>query len=167
MASGRNNAARKYEDQVPAQREVQPKRHLQVAAAPVKKKKHRRKPAVMQGVYPCIFLVAITAAFILFCQMQLTQLTAEASEQSDLLSELQSENVSLTTKQMNSMNMDEVEQYATHARNGKAGQFADRICGADQSGSCHRCRRQHDAARSVERTGSTLFRTCGIYPISS
>lgn len=67
----------------------------------------------MQGVYPCIFLVAITAAFILFCQMQLTQLTAEASEQSDLLSELQSENVSLTTKQMNSMNMDEVEQYAT------------------------------------------------------
>ena len=43
MASGRNNAARKYEDQVPAQREVQPKRHLQVAAAPVKKKKHRRK----------------------------------------------------------------------------------------------------------------------------
>lgn len=83
MASGRNNAARKYEDQVPAQREVQPKRHLQVAAAPVKKKKHRRKPAVMQGVYPCIFLVAITAAFILFCQMQLTQLTAEASEQSD------------------------------------------------------------------------------------
>mgnify|MGYP000579789234 CR=1 FL=1 len=63
MASGRNNAARKYEDQVPAQREVQPKRHLQVAAAPVKKKKHRRKPAVMQGVYPCIFLVAITAAF--------------------------------------------------------------------------------------------------------
>ena len=62
MASGRNNAARKYEDQVPAQREVQPKRHLQVAAAPVKKKKHRRKPAVMQGVYPCIFLVAITAA---------------------------------------------------------------------------------------------------------
>ena len=38
MASGRNNAARKYEDQVPAQREVQPKRHLQVAAAPVKKK---------------------------------------------------------------------------------------------------------------------------------
>ena len=48
MASGRNNAARKYEDQVPAQREVQPKRHLQVAAAPVKKKKHRRKPAVMQ-----------------------------------------------------------------------------------------------------------------------
>lgn len=113
MASGRNNAARKYEDQVPAQREVQPKRYLQVASAPVKKKKHRRKPAVMQGVYPCIFLVAITAAFILFCQMQLTQLTAEASEQSDLLSELQSENVSLTTKQMNSMNMDEVEQYAT------------------------------------------------------
>ena len=69
------------------QRVIQPKRHLQVAAAPVKKKKHRRKPAVMQGVYPCIFLVAITAAFILFCQMQLTQLTAEASEQSDLLSE--------------------------------------------------------------------------------
>lgn len=51
MASGRNNAARKYEDQVPAQREVQPKRYLQVASAPVKKKKHRRKPAVMQGVY--------------------------------------------------------------------------------------------------------------------
>ena len=47
MASGRNNAARKYEDQVPAQREVQPKRHLQVAAAPVKKKKHG-------GVYPVL-----------------------------------------------------------------------------------------------------------------
>ena len=158
MASGRNNAARKYEDQVPAQREVQPKRHLQVAAAPVKKKKHRRKPAVMQGVYPCIFLVAITAAFILFCQMQLTQLTAEASEQSDLLSELQSENVSLTTKQMNSMNMDEVEQYATDTLG---------MVKLDNSGSCHRCRRQHDAARFVERTGSALFRACGIYPISS
>ena len=168
MASGRNNAARKYEDQVPAQREVQPKRHLQVAAAPVKKKKHRRKPAVMQGVYPCIFLVAITAAFILFCQMQLTQLTAEASEQSDLLSELQSENVSLTTKQMNSMNMDEVEQYATDTLGMvKLDNSQIEYVELTNPASCHRCRRQHDAARSVERTGSALFRTCGIYPISS
>lgn len=114
MASGRNNAARKYEDQVPAQREVQPKRHLQVAAAPVKKKKHRRKPAVMQGVYPCIFLVAITAAFILFCQMQLTQLTAQVSTQTEALDELAAENVSLSSKQMNSMDMTQVEEYAVN-----------------------------------------------------
>ncbi len=168
MASGRNNAARKYEDQVPAQREVQPKRHLQVAAAPGQEKEAPPKPAVMQGVYPYIFLVAITAAFILFCQMQLTQLTAEASEQSDLLSELQSENVSLTTKQMNSMNMDEVEQYATDTLGMiKLDNSQIEYVGADQSGSCPRYRRQHDAARSVERTGSALFRTCGIYPISS
>ncbi len=109
MASGRNSAAKKIAEHVPEQRD--PKGNLRVAPSPAKH--HRRKTGVRPGVYPCVFLVAATAAFILFCQMQLTQLTIEASEQSDLLEELQSENVSLTTKQMNSMNMDEVEQYAT------------------------------------------------------
>ena len=73
MASGRNNAARKYEDQVPAQREGTAETPSAGSGSTGQEKKHRRKPAVMQGVYPCIFLVAITAAFILFCQMQLTQ----------------------------------------------------------------------------------------------
>ena len=44
--------------------------------------------------------------------MQLTHLTAEVSKQSDTLTEMQAENVSLTTKKMNSMDMDEVEQHA-------------------------------------------------------
>lgn len=109
MASGRNSAAKKIEHSVPAHRE--PARQLRVA--PTSGKRSRRRNGVQPNVYACLALVAIAAAFILFSQMQLTQLTAEASEQSDLLSELQSENVSLTTKQMNSMNMDEVEQYAT------------------------------------------------------
>lgn len=109
MASGRNSAAKKIEQNVPARRE--PARQLRVAPSP--SKRHRRNTGVQPGVYACFAIAAIAAAFILFSQMQLTQLTAEASEQSDLLSELQSENVALTTKQMNSMNMDEVEQYAT------------------------------------------------------
>ena len=109
MASGRNSAAKKIEDHVPANRESG--RKLQVAPPPGK---HRsRRSRTQPNAYLCIPVVAIAAAFILSSQMQLTQLTAEASEQSDLLNELQSENVSLTTKQMNSMNMDEVEQYAS------------------------------------------------------
>ncbi len=55
MASGRNNAARKYEDQVPAQREVQPKRHLQVAAAPVKKKEAPPQACCDAGRVPVHF----------------------------------------------------------------------------------------------------------------
>ncbi len=108
MASGRNSAAKKINN-VPARRD--PRRGLRVAPS---NGRHRRRRASLQpGAYACIFLVAIAAAFILFSQMQLTQLTADASDKSDELNELQSENVSLTTKQMNSMNMDEVEQYAT------------------------------------------------------
>ena len=68
------------------------------------------------GVVDCIFLSILAAvgasAYILYCQMQLTQLTAEVSKQSDNLSEMQAENVSLTTKKMNSMDMTEVEQHA-------------------------------------------------------
>lgn len=109
MASGRNSAAKKIEDHVPANRNA--KRKLQVAPSPGK---HRsRRSGTQPHAWLCIPVVAIAAAFILSGQMQLTELTAEASEQSDLLNELQSENVSLTTKQMNSMNMDEVEQYAS------------------------------------------------------
>ena len=46
--------------------------------------------------------------------MQLTQVSAEVGEQNDTLNELAAENVSLTTKQINSVNLDEVEEYAVN-----------------------------------------------------
>ena len=56
----------------------------------------------------------MTSVYILFCQMQLTELTTEVSRQNDALSELTAENVSLTTRQMSSVNLDEVEKYAVN-----------------------------------------------------
>ena len=51
--------------------------------------------------------------YILFCQMQLTELNTEVSKANTKLDELTAENVSLTTKQVNSLDMNQVEEYAT------------------------------------------------------
>ena len=49
------------------------------APAPRRRKKTRVRPSLLA----CIAILAVTAAYILFCQMQLTELTAQVSEQND------------------------------------------------------------------------------------
>ncbi len=107
-ASRESVAYKQYEERFPVKQEQ--KRDLRVAPTPRRRKKARVRPSL----FGCIAVVVIAAVYILFCQMQLTQLSAEVGEQNDLLSELTAENVSLTTKQMNSMNLDEVEDYAVN-----------------------------------------------------
>lgn len=97
-----------YDERFPVEREQA--RQLRVAPTPRRRKRAGIRPSVMG----CVMVLAVTAVYILFCQMQLTELSAAVGEQNDRLNELSAENVSLTTKQMNSMNMDEVEEYAVN-----------------------------------------------------
>ena len=97
-----------YEERFPVEREQA--RQLRVAPTPRRRKRAGIRPSVMG----CVMVLAVTAVYILFCQMQLTELSAAVGEQNDRMNELSAENVSLTTKQMNSMNMDEVEEYAVN-----------------------------------------------------
>ena len=97
-----------YEERFPVEREQA--RQLRVAPTPRRRKRAGIRPSVMG----CVMVLAVTAVYILFFQMQLTDLSAAVGEQNDRLNELSAENVSLTTKQMNSMNMDEVEEYAVN-----------------------------------------------------
>ena len=107
-ASRESVAYKQYEERFPVPQEQ--RRNLRVAPTP----RRRRKARVRPGLVGCFTVVAIAAVYILFCQMQLTQLSAEVGEQNDMLNELTAENVSLTTKQINSVNMDEVEEYAVN-----------------------------------------------------
>mgnify|MGYP005765973589 FL=1 len=109
MTPSRESVAyQEYEERFPVQQERE--RNLRVAPAP----RRRRKAGIRPSLLACIAILAVTSAYILFCQMQLTQITAQVSEQSDKLDELAAENVSLTTKKVNSMNLDEVEEYAAN-----------------------------------------------------
>ena len=109
MTPSRESVAyQEYEERFPVQQERE--RNLLVAPAP----RRRRKAGIRPSLLACIAILAVTSAYILFCQMQLTQITAQVSEQSDKLDELAAENVSLTTKKVNSMNLDEVEEYAAN-----------------------------------------------------
>lgn len=109
MTPSRESVAyQQYEERFPVQQERE--RNLRVAPAP----RRRRKAGIRPSLLACIAILAVTSAYILFCQMQLTQITAQVSEQSDKLDELAAENVSLTTKKVNSMNLDEVEKYAAN-----------------------------------------------------
>ena len=107
-ASRESVAYEQYEERFPVSQEQ--KRNLRVAPTPRRRKKARVRPSLMG----CFAVVAIAAVYILFCQMQLTQLSAEVGEQNDTLNELTAENVSLTTRQMSSVNLDEVEKYAVN-----------------------------------------------------
>ena len=107
-ASRESVAYEQFEERFPAKQEQQ--RSLRVAPTP----RRRRKTGLRPGVLACILVLAVTAAYILYCQMQLTELSALVGEQSDTLNELKAENVSLTTKKANSMDMDEIEQYAVN-----------------------------------------------------
>ena len=107
-ASRESVAYKQYEERFPVPKEQ--RRDLRVAPTPRRRKKARVRPSLLG----CFTVVAIAAVYILFCQMQLTQLSAEVGEQSDMLNELTAENVSLTTRQMSSVNLDEVEKYAVN-----------------------------------------------------
>lgn len=107
-ASRESVAYEQYEERFPVPEEQ--KRNLRVAPTSRRRKKARVRPSLLG----CFVVVAIAAVYILVCQMQLTQLSAEVGEQNDTLNELAAENVSLTTKQINSVNLDEVEEYAVN-----------------------------------------------------
>ena len=75
--------------------------------------RRRKKARIHPSVFACIAVLAVVSVYILFCQMQLTELNTEVSKANTKLDELTAENVSLTTKQVNSLDMDQVEEYAT------------------------------------------------------
>ncbi|MDO5142638.1 MAG: hypothetical protein Q4D31_06435 [Eubacteriales bacterium] len=109
MTPSRDSVAYKqYEERSPARKGG--RRDLHVAPTPRRRKKSRLRPSFVG----CLLVLAVAAVYILCCQMQLTELTATVSRQSALLDELTAENVSLTTKKMNSMNMSEVEEHAVN-----------------------------------------------------
>ena len=107
IATRDSAAYKRYNEKLPAVK-AESKSSLQLAKPP----KKRRRKSLRRSVILSILAAVGASAYILYCQMQLTQLTAEVSKQSDNLSEMQAENVSLTTKKMNSMDMTEVEQHA-------------------------------------------------------
>ena len=72
MTASRDSVAyQQYEERFP----VEQKRELRAAPAPRRRKKTRIRPSL----FACIAILAATAAYILFCQMQLTELTTEVS----------------------------------------------------------------------------------------
>ena len=105
IATRDSAAYKRYNEKLPAVK-AEGKSSLQLAKPP----KKRRRKSLRRSAILSILAAVGASAYILYCQMQLTQLTAEVSKQSDNLSEMQAENVSLTTKKMNSMDMTEVEQ---------------------------------------------------------
>ena len=107
IATRDSAAYKRYNEKLPEVK-AEGKSSLQLAKPP----KKRRRKSLRRNVILSILAAVGATAYILYCQMQLTQLTAEVSKQSDNLSEMQAENVSLTTKKMNSMDMTEVEQHA-------------------------------------------------------
>lgn len=109
IATRDSAAYKRYNEKLPAVTS-EGKNSLQLAKPP----KKRRRKSLRRSVILSILAAVGASAYILYCQMQLTQLSAEVSKQSDNLSEMQAENVSLTTKKMNSMDMTEVEQHAVN-----------------------------------------------------
>ena len=107
IATRDSAAYKRYNEKLPEVK-AEGKSSLQLVKPP----KKRRRKSLRRNVILSILAAVGASAYILYCQMQLTQLTAEVSKQSDNLSEMQAENVSLTTKKMNSMDMTEVEQHA-------------------------------------------------------
>ena len=104
IATRDSAAYKRYNEKLPAVK-AESKSSLQLAKPP----KKRRRKSLRRSVILSILAAVGASAYILYCQMQLTQLTAEVSKQSDNLSEMQAENVSLTTKKMNSSQIEYVE----------------------------------------------------------
>ena len=99
IATRDSAAYKRYNEKLPAVT-AESKSSLQLAKPP----KKRRRKSLRRSVILSILAAVGASAYILYCQMQLTQLTAEVSKQSD----------TLTTKKMNSMDMTEVEQHAVN-----------------------------------------------------
>ncbi len=104
MRATRDSAAYKYEED--AQREEK----YQERKSP--EKRNRAKPVIGPGLVVGAVIVVIAAAYILFCNMELTQLTLEINEKNDELNNLVAENISLSSKQAYDMDLDEVDEYA-------------------------------------------------------
>ncbi len=81
-------------------------------APPVRKRRRRQKRRTQVSMY--LGATVIAAVYLLFCQMQLTQLTAEVSAQTEKLDELIAQSVALTSKKEYSMETDELEEYAVN-----------------------------------------------------
>lgn len=73
--------------------------------------KARRRASHRLGTY--VGAAVIAAVYLLYCNMQLTQLTSEVSDQNTELERLDAESVSLASKIEYNMSTDELEQYAT------------------------------------------------------
>lgn len=106
-ASRESTAYERYEERfMPVLNE--PKRELRE----VPKKKPGKKRKLRPAVAASFVAVVLTVVYILICQMQLTQLTAEVTAQTEHLDELTAESVSLSSKKTYNLNMDEIEEYA-------------------------------------------------------
>lgn len=88
--------------------ETEIKRELREAPRKRSGKRRSLRPAVTAS----FAAVVLTVFYILVCQMQLTQLTAEVTSQTERLEELTAESVSLSSQKTYNLNMDEIEEYA-------------------------------------------------------
>lgn len=106
-ASRDSVAYKRYEQRfMPSEKQIE---RPEIVKTPRNRKKRKLSPCYVV----CGLVLVAAAIYMLFCQMQLTQLTAQVSEQTELLDELTAENVSLSSKKTYSMDMKEIETYAT------------------------------------------------------
>jgi len=104
LRATRDSAAYKYEEHTPKEEKYQERK------PPEKRKK--AKPGIGPGSVVGAVIVVIAAAYILFCNMELTQLTLDINQKNDELNNLAAENISLSSKHAYEMDLDEVEDYA-------------------------------------------------------
>ncbi len=104
MRATRDSTAYKYDEYAQKEEKYQERK------SPKKRKK--TKPGIGPGFVVGAVIVVIAAAYILFCNMELTQLTLEINQKNDELNNLSAENISLSSKHAYEMDLDEVEDYA-------------------------------------------------------
>lgn len=94
-------------------KEEQPALHAVPSQETTTSYKVKRKKQPLRFSTVAFTAVAIfTAICMLYCQMQLTELTASISSANENLDKLSAENVSLSSKRAHKMDLDEVEDYA-------------------------------------------------------
>ncbi len=104
MRATRDSTAYKYDEYARKEEKYQERK------SPEKRKKV--KPGIGPGFVVGAVIAMIAAAYILFCNMELTQLTLEINQKNDELNNLVAENISLSSKHAYEMDLDEVEDYA-------------------------------------------------------